>query len=254
VHIGAQLRAAREARDQQIDAVSAATGIAPNAIVAIEHDAREELPPADVTVGLVRRYAEHVGLDPDLAVAGFLADPEPDPGAVTQEIPLLAALRKESNLLWIGVGALVGLGALVVFGGGLGGGGPDSDGQATEARGARPGAETPSGPSRTTPEAAPETVTPTPPAARRITLTLDAQPGKTVWIVVRQRDWRGTEIFTGIVGGGVTRTVRSNVPVWLSVAWAPNMRVTLNEEPVDLEGGTETFRVTAAGVARLPRS
>lgn len=263
VHIGAQLRSAREARDQGIDAVSAATGIAPSALHAIEADSREELPPADVAVGLVRRYAEHVGIDPDLAGGRFLGDPDPDPTADTREIPILTAFRKESSLLWIAVGALIGLGALVVFGGGLGGGGSDSASEPTAARGAAPAAEPPTPRPRrrpAVPSSTPakpgdsQTVTPVAPTTPRITVTLDAQPGKTVWIEVRQRDWRGTEIYTGLVGGGVTRTVRSNVPIWLSVAWAPNMRVRLNEEPIDLAGGTETFRITAAGAMQLPRS
>ena len=47
------------------------------------------------------------------------------------------------------------------------------------------------------------------------------------------------------------RLIRSAKPLWLGVAWAPNVAVTLNGEVLDAAGGTESYRVTARGLTKL---
>jgi hypothetical protein len=83
---------------------------------------------------------------------------------------------------------------------------------------------------------------------------LDARRGKTVWVEVRQGGVNGKQMFAGIVGGGVTRVIRSSKPLWLGVAWAPNVAITLNDEVIDATGGTESFRITARGLEKLGTS
>jgi hypothetical protein len=80
---------------------------------------------------------------------------------------------------------------------------------------------------------------------------LDAKPGKTVWVEVRRGGVSGEQVFAGIVGGGTTKEIRSARPLWLGVAWAPNIAVTLNGEVIDTDGGTESYRVTPRGLTKL---
>ncbi len=259
VHPGSEFRVAREARGDQIDSVSAATGIAPNAIRAIEAGDTNELPPPEITAELVRRYATYLGIDPNVWSDADNVNGDDDD---TQEIPVVSRTRRaDSNLLWIGGGALAGLVGLVIFGGGIGGGddGPSPPSPASKAAPvARPAAPkpqpkpTPAPPAEADPPS--ETLRPTSPANTMVRLTLDAQKGKTVWMEVRADDVRGKQLFAGAVGGGVTRTIEAPDSLYLSVAWVPNARISLNGEIVDADGGTEAYTVTESGLKRLTGS
>ncbi len=256
VHPGSEFRVAREARGDQIDSVSAATGIAPNALRAIEAGDIHELPPPAVTADLVHRYATYLGIDPNIwSDAGNVDGDDED----TQEIPVVSRTRRaDSNLLWLGGGALAGLVGLVIFGGGIGGG-DDTPPRPSRASTAAPPPRQVAPKPQAKPAPAPpaevdspsETLRPTPPANATVRLTLDAQKGKTVWMEVRADDVRGKQLFAGTVGSGVIRTIEGRESLYLSVAWVPNARISLNGEIIDADGGTEAYSVTAAGLTRL---
>lgn len=248
--IGDTLRAARVQRGQDRAACSAATGIGPAFLHALEDERFDDLPPTAHAPDLVERYAACLGLDPKRLSDEVRALVSDDPDADTQPIPIIRPpARRDSTIAWVGGGAAIGIGALVLLGGGLG---SDSSRPRTVPTTANP-AQTPSAGATTQPSGVepPPTLRPIAPTTAAIELRLGAKAGKKVWVEVRRGDVRGTPLFAGIVGGGNTRVIRSAKPLWLGVAWAPNVAVTLNGEVIDAQGGTESYRVTPRGLKKL---
>ena len=256
--LGATLRSARLKRGESLAQTSLATGIGPVFLAALEDENDETLPPTVNRQDMVTRYATYLGLDPQ-TLAATLSD---GGDAITQEIPVVRPpVKRDSTLAWVGGGAAIGLVGLIALGGGLGGGdSPTSQAptrtQRTSSTTQRPTASTPTGiaPTATQTTTGPATLRPTPPATAAINLTLDAKAGKTVWVEVRRDDAGGDQIFAGIVGGNARQVIKSAKPLWLGVAWAPNLSLTLNGEIIDADGGTESYTVTARGLTKLGRS
>lgn len=67
-HIGARLKAAREASGRSLEDVATQTKVRVSLLDAIERGAVEELPAGPYAVGFVRTYARHVGIDAEAAV------------------------------------------------------------------------------------------------------------------------------------------------------------------------------------------
>ncbi len=242
-------------RGDDLATCAAATGIGAALLDALENERFDDLPPTAHARSLIERYATHLGLDPRRMADEAAAAVSEDPDADTQPIPIIRPpARRDSTLAWVGGGAVIGIGGLILLGGGLG-----SDARQTDA-GATHTTTTGTKPSRTstasttspapTPES-PPTLRPLAPTAAAIELRLGARAGKTVWVEVRRGDVAGPQVFAGIVGAGVTRIIRSAKPLWLGVAWAPNVAVTLNGEIIDAAGGTESYRVTPRGLRKL---
>jgi hypothetical protein len=247
MQLGHTLRGARRERGSDLTSCAAATGIPVEHLRAMEEERLDRLP-RDRATDIVRRYADHLGLDARLLGELVQAELAADPDADTQPIPVVGSPGppRVATVLWLGAGAVVGLGALVVFGGGLGSG--DGPSGATPTTTPPPAHSAPRT-ARTPPP--PQTLRPTPPVRPAIDLRLGARSGKAVWIEVRREGASGESLFAGIVGNGVTRRFTSRTPLWLGVAWAPNATVTLNGEPIDPEGGTQSYLVTAKGLSRL---
>ena len=254
--IGDILRAARVQRGQDLAACSAATGIGPAFLKALEEERFYDLPPTAHAPDLVGRYAAHLGLDPKRLSDEVGAAASDDPDADTQPIPIIRPpTRRDSTLAWVGGGAVIGIAGLILLGGGLGSDNttpqtsPTTATTSTRAQPTRPAsAETTAQPPVVQP---PPTLRPTAPTTAAIELRLSANAGKTVWVEVRRGDVGGAQVFAGIVGGGVTRVIRSAKPLWLGVAWAPNIAIRLNGEVIDAQGGTESYRVTPRGLKKL---
>lgn len=272
IGIGDSLRKARVRRGQTIAECARVTGIGPRFLDALEAERFDDLPPTAHAADLVARYAAHLELDAGRFSDEVRALASDDPDADTQPIPVVRPPQKrDSTLAWVGGGAVIGLGGLILLGGGLGSSGDEATTRSTStnatttttrpARTSQAPTTSTRSPARIPPPAAtttsenvtepPTTLRPTPPRGAAIQLVLGAKTGKTVWVEVRRGDFRGEQVFAGIVGGGVTRSFRSGTPLWLGVAWAPNLAVTLNGEVIDADGGTETYRVTPRGVTRL---
>lgn len=252
--IGDTLRAARVQRGQSRAACSAATGIGPAFLHALEEERFDDLPPTAHAPDLVERYAAYLGLDPKRLSDEVRALVSDDPDADTQPIPIIRPpARRDSTLAWVGGGAAIGIGALVLLGGGLGS--DNSRPRTVTTRTATTGSPTQTSSAGATTQTSgvepPPTLRPIAPTTAAIELRLGAKAGKTVWVEVRRGDVAGTQVFAGIVGGGKTRVVRSAKPLWLGVAWAPNIAVTLNGEVIDAQGGTESYRVTPRGLRTL---
>jgi cytoskeleton protein RodZ len=71
--IGAQLRAAREAKGLSIGTLAERTRVPARTLAAIERNDQSALPPHPFARGFVRTYAEEVDLDPDRLVRDFFA-------------------------------------------------------------------------------------------------------------------------------------------------------------------------------------
>ena len=255
--IGDTLRRARVQRGQNRAACSAATGIGPAFLHALEEERFDDLPPTAHAPDLVERYAAYLGLDPKRLSDEVRALVSDDPDADTQPIPIIRPpVRRDSTLAWVGGGAVIGIGALVLLGGGLG----SDNSRPRTVTTTTPTTTTTGNPTQTSSAVAttqpsgvepPPTLRPIAPTTAAIELRLGAKAGKTVWVEVRRGDVGGTQVFAGIVGGGKTRVIRSAKPLWLGVAWAPNIAVTLNGEVIDAQGGTESYRVTPRGLKKL---
>lgn len=253
--IGDTLRAARVQRGEELATCATATGIGKVFLAALEDGRLDSLPPTAHAPDLIERYATHLGLDArrlaDVAGASVSDDPDAD----TQPIPIVRGpVRRDTTLAWVGAGAVIGIGALILLGGGLGSNTSRPQADATETTQATPRQRPATSAPRTPTPSPPSVIRPTPPSTAAIELKLGARAGKTVWVEVRRGDVGGEQVFAGIVGGGVTRLIRSATPLWLGVAWAPNVALTLNGEVLDAEGATESYRVTARGLTKLGSS
>ena len=76
-HVGAALRAVREARGLAVEDVAALTRIRPAYVQALESLRLRDLPSRPFVIGYVRAYAQALGLSGDAAVGRFKAD-DPD--------------------------------------------------------------------------------------------------------------------------------------------------------------------------------
>ncbi len=254
--LGDTLRGARERRGETIAAAADAIGAEAAQLEALETERLDDLPDGLDRAGLVDRYARHLELDPAWLAAELALLENHDPDADTQPIPLPATppAKRDSALIWVGAGVVLGIGALVLLGGGL-----RSD-SSTPTSAAAPSVTTartptpPPGPPRPpTPldAPAPQVLQPEPADTPAIDLRLGARAGKTVWVEVRRGGVSGPQLYAGTVGGAATKRIRSSTPLWLGVAWAPNVTVSVNDEVIDAEGGTESYIVTQRGLRRL---
>ena len=248
--LGDTLRVARERRGETLDACAAATGIDPAQLGALEAGRLGDIPPGVDAADLVARCARHLDLDPARLAAELQVLEAHDPDADTQPIPVVQPPRRDSALLWVGAGALLGVGALAVLAGGLRSDppGPTAATPTTVSTAQPPRTSTTTASSE---PSAPEPLRPVPATAPAIDLRLGARAGKTVWVEVRRGGVSGAQVFAGIVGDGASRRVASATPLWLGVAWTPNLTVSVNGEVIDAEGGTESYLVTQRGLKRL---
>lgn len=253
--LGDTLRGARERRGETIASAADALGAEVAQLEALERERLDDLPHGLDRGGLVDRYARHVGLDPAWLAAELALQEDHDPDADTQPIPLPVArpAKRDSALIWLGAGLVLGVGALVLVGGGLR---SDSSEPTSATPPSATTARTPTagrGGAATAPldRQAPQVLQPAPADVPAIDLRLGARAGKAVWVEVRRGGVSGPQLYAGIVGGTTTKRIRSSTPLWLGVAWAPNVAVSVNDEVIDAEGGTESYIVTQRGLRRL---
>jgi cytoskeleton protein RodZ len=113
--IGAELRAAREAKGLSIGALAERTRVPARTLSAIERNDRSALPPQPFARGFVRTYAEELDLDHERVVreyfAQFPAEAPTGPLLVTREIP---DPSWQPSSRWLGMGTAVAILLVVV--------------------------------------------------------------------------------------------------------------------------------------------
>jgi cytoskeleton protein RodZ len=113
--IGAELRAAREAKGLSVGALAERTRVPARTLSAIERNDRSALPPQPFARGFVRTYADELDLDHERVVreffAQFPAEAPPGPLLATREIPD-ASWQPPSR--WLGMGSAVAILMVVV--------------------------------------------------------------------------------------------------------------------------------------------
>jgi cytoskeletal protein RodZ len=105
--IGAELRAAREAKGLDIRTLSERTRVQPRTLAAIELNNLSALPPRPFGRGFVRAFAQEVDLDPDRIVNSYFSQfppspPPPPPETRPFELSADALVRRPSP--WAGLG------------------------------------------------------------------------------------------------------------------------------------------------------
>lgn len=171
-----------------------------------------------------------------------------DSEAITAEFPAVVdpPRARDSVLIWVIIGGILGLGALAIFGGGFRDDAPTST---TTGAPARTVTATPSPPAATAPTAtgrAPATASP-------LTLDIAPVPGEDIAVEIRQGGPAGAVLFAGTIVDGARKRITSSTTarLWLSLAWAPSARVRVNGRLIPTAGGTESYFVRADGLTRL---
>lgn len=109
--IGAELRAAREAKGLSVATIAHRIRVQPRMLAAIELNDLTGLPPRPFGRGFVRAYAEEVDLDPDRTVQSFFAQfpssPAPPPSPSRRDYAAESLLRPPSQLAGLGTAAAI---------------------------------------------------------------------------------------------------------------------------------------------------
>jgi len=113
--IGAQLRAAREAKGLTIGTLAERTRVPARTLAAIERNDQAALPPHPFARGFVRTYAEEVDLDPNRLVRDFFAQfPAPIAAAPTSTTADFSDESWQPPDRWIGMGTAIAILLVVV--------------------------------------------------------------------------------------------------------------------------------------------
>ncbi len=176
----------------------------------------------------------------------------PDTEAITEEFPAVVDPPRDGSVVWIVLGGLVGILAVIFFAGGLRD--PQSASPATTTPTATVTTRTTTSDTTTTTGGAPRTN----PARKPSTDTLDvaAVDPQGVYVEVRRRDAAGAVLFAGTLAQGTHKrfTIPTATPLWLSLAWAPSARVAVNGSVQPTAGATEQYLVTPTGLERRSAS
>jgi cytoskeletal protein RodZ len=220
---GEDLRRERELRGVSLREISDNTKIAMRFLEALESDRVDVLPGGLFPRSFVRQYASFVGLDPDRAVADFLAfhGQQPEPEASPRHPPPSGSRSWRSpGALFFAAVALVA--AFLVL---------RRSGEDTERGGAEASAPTPVA---ATPAVLPtDRVYPPPvttparqPARDTLVLTMTAE--QSCWVEVRAD---GETVINRVLAEGESETLEAQGEIVLSVGNAGGLAIRVNDQP-----------------------
>lgn len=248
--IGDRLRDARRSQGLDITECESATKIRARYLMALEEERFEALPEPAYVRGMVRAYAEFLGLDPaplldELAARG----PRPDhaiPGDLRVRAPVPARRPRrgglaDARLAWMLLGGACVAGVLVWLGAaGRGGPEPVAPLRSIPAATAPPTTAVPP-PTRTVSPAGPAA------PARDAALRLRGLPPGGSWVQVRRASATGEVLYEGTLAAGVSRRFALGRGLWIRVGWGPGLRAVAAGRAVALPDGTGDLRVTRSG-------
>jgi cytoskeleton protein RodZ len=114
--IGAELRAAREAKGLSLGTLAQRTRVQPRTLAAIEINDLAAIPPRPFGRGFVRAYAQEVSLDPERTVHNYFSQfpPAPEQPAPSARWRVAAVHEFEPPSQWTGLGAAAAILLVVV--------------------------------------------------------------------------------------------------------------------------------------------
>jgi cytoskeleton protein RodZ len=114
--IGAELRAAREAKGLSLGTLAQRTRVQPRTLTAIETNNLAAIPPRPFGRGFVRAYAEEVNLDPERTVQSYFSQfpPAPEPVRPAQSRATISSAFEPPSQ-WAGLGTAGAILALLVI-------------------------------------------------------------------------------------------------------------------------------------------
>jgi hypothetical protein len=206
---------------------------------AMEDEQFDLLPDPSYVRGFLRAYASYLGLDPQLALdeydsrfGEFAGGMSPEALRRARKKTSVGLRRREAQLLWLAIGGVTGIALLAWLG--LGG-------------------------STSTPAIEPVPGVPTTTVTTTGTSTVDAvdlaftgRGNRGSYLEVRNGSETGAPVYSGVLVPGATRTFSFPEAAWVRIGTPAAIAVTINEEPLQITGGTGTFLITRSGAERLP--
>lgn len=229
---------------------------------ALEDEQFDVLPSPTYVRGFLKTYAEFLGLDSQLVldehnsrfgavnpVTGEVERTGRPPRRRSRKTKGFARGRRtEVQLLWLAVGGVMGLGALVWMG--VGDTTPDS----TPIAPSDSVAVAPATPGPAAPVAADAPKNPEPKrgeAPQRLNIVLSGLGDSGSYIEVRGRNADGREVFRGTLDAGTERSFTVSRGLWVRSGNTDGLSITVNGREYPLSGGVADFFVTATGVERV---
>lgn len=271
--IGNNLREARRNQGLDITTCESATKIRARYLMALEEERFEALPKGPYVRGMVRTYAEYLGLDPGPMLDELSdrlgeapADRAPTPAELgargTTGHRAVRALppapgprrgRRDRRLWWMLVGG-GGVAVVLVWLGAASRGGPQpveplrTLPAVTAPPATSPGpaggtttgvATTPTGPA----------VTPAVPPSPRVLVVAGLPPAGS-WMQVRRGSATGAVLYEGTLAAGARRRFALAGGLWIRTGWGPGLRATVGPRAISLPDGTGDIRISATGARR----
>jgi cytoskeleton protein RodZ len=233
--IGSSLRDARVRKGLELPELEAETMIRARYLRALEEERFDVLPGDTYVKGFLRIYAERLGLDGQLYVDEYNSrfSLSEEPVVATGPRRRSRHGRFEANAVVVALAGIVAVTVLVIAAWRIGGPDDGNDPAVTAPVTAAPadaGGRTRTGPAEPPP----------------VQLLLTAQKGSSR-VEVRQGSATGDLLWEGTLSRGDEQPFEGR-RLWVSIAKAQNVALTLNGEPVpELGAGRETVLVTKSG-------
>jgi hypothetical protein len=233
--IGNSLREARVRQGIDYPTAESGTRIRTRYLRAMEDEDFDLLPDPSYVRGFLRAYASYLGIDPALVLDeyesryGVLAHAlSPEGRKRAQRRAERGPRRREAQLLWLAIGGVAGVAVLTWLG--IGG----SAGQA-------PGTPTSTAPVATAPA-----------PAQSVNLSFTGRGARGSYLEVRTGSATGATLYSGLLVPGATRAFTVPNQAWVRIGNPRLITVTLDGQPLAIEGGTGEFLITRDGASRVP--
>ena len=243
--IGAELRAAREAKGLTLATLAQRIRVQPRILEAIEANNLAAIPPKPFGRGFVRSYAKEVNLDPANVVPNYFSQFPPAEPPPREAVRTPAASSFDSSSHWTGFGAAIAILVVLVAAAALrapgGGSRPESGAVGTSGAASKPDAAPPSPAVPTTPEKAAPAADTKPSAP--VTLTFSVS--RPCWVTARVD---GQRTIYKIVAPGESPALEAQREIIVRFGDAGAVQATINGRqsgPLGADGAVKDLKVTA---------
>jgi cytoskeletal protein RodZ len=267
--IGNTLREARIRRGLSTVDVENVTKIRKKYLEALEENDFEVLPGPTVVKGFLRSYALFLKLDPELLLYEYRSQYEShkeETGPLRTEMtqqrrsPTSAERKKkrtrrsQRGYATAAVVAIIIIVVIAYFGARQGGKGPAVLGEgnlpsSTSAATSTTIAVQTTSTSSTVPASTSSSVAVATTTGQNVTMVLTVTQGS-CWLVVREDDESGKELYAGTLSAGGQQTFNSAKRFWLRAGIPDNVSIHVNGTSFSVTGDAGTFLVTETGVER----